>query len=524
MANREQLNEINKARAGDTTAQVSLAKRYLFGEAGLPRSEATALLWLERAARLGSLEACIVIGSYIPVEIVQHNANLDSLLLCYKQAFLAGIDAAGLTFAELVLMRPERKPDLRVEARTVLESLAEKNVAKAQWLLVSAFRTDQFDYNRQQAATASNQQADFLDGASDVTEKKLADWTTAAAVGGVPEAKLALAENAWAHHDYQAFLHWALPEAELILQQYSRKGSCTDYAPTETQASTGFRRALLYRCAVCLCNVSPKESGQAVRYLELAASEGDRLAQMAIGLWLARMDSQMVVVPVHPKRASFERAIGWLTSAGKQGLAEAWYALSKIYLKAEFVGRSLLEAERFLKCAAELGHSEAQLELGTREWRTRHKRIGSDVNATLWLQKATRQGNTEAEALLEKVAPRARESAWAMEILPLLTPQVKKADPFLAVRIELAALVGLSKLEALWLDIHAADQEYCLVVDVVQHARNTKRRLISLSTVEERRLIDKMKQLFHGIEGDENGPEGDYRHRLYRLDKLLGKN
>ena len=524
MANREQLAEINKARAGDVKAQISLAKRYLSGEPNLARNDTTALLWLERAAQKGSLDACMLIGTHISIETAQRSASPDSLLNCYKQAFSVGIDAAGLTFAELALMQPDRRPDLLADTRTILESLARKNVAKAQWLLVSAFSINQSFQNTQyQAPNTSKDDTNFSGAFLEVSEKKQKEWTTSAAFGGIPEAKLVLAESAWQNNNYQEFLQWALPEAELISQQYPLKSGNAASAATDTQRLTSCKTELLYRCVVCLCKVNAKELDKAVLYLEIAASEGHSLAQLSLGLWLAKMDSQIVPIPPHPKRASFERAIEWLTSAGDQGLVAAWYALSKVYLKAEFVGRSLVKAEHFLKCASELGLSEAQLELGTREWRMRHKSKGSDLNAALWLKKAARQGCNEAEVMLEKVAPCARQSAWAIETLSLLTSEAKKAEPFLTVRIELAALVGLSKLEALWLDIQAADQGHCLVVDVAQHARNTKRRLISIQKVEERQLIERMKLLFHGIESNKYGPEGDYRRRLYRLDKLLGK-
>lgn len=521
MANREQLAEMKRAKAGDVEAQISLAKRYLSGEPGLARSYTTALLWLQRASKHGSLDACMLIGSHITVEEALHTASPHSLLDCYKRAYLAGIDAAGLTFAELVVMQADKRPDLREDARAILEKLASKNVAKAQWLLVTGFRTDQLhEHRRHQALNTSENRPTFLDSSSEATNK-LVEWTTGAAVGGIPEARLLLAESAWANNDYEAFLQWTLPEAELISRQYQLKRGCAAPSPTTTHRLTGYQTELLYRCVVSLCKEDEKESDKAVRYLELAASEGNALAQLSFGLWLAKMDSEACVIPLHPKRANFERANEWLTSAGSQGMATAWYALSKVYLKAEFAGRNKVRAEDFLKCAAKLDHCDAQLELGTRAWRMRHKSLESDLDAAFWLQKAAYQGCKEAEGMLEQVAPRARASAWAVEMLSLFTPQSRKADPFLAARIELAALVGLSKLEAIWLDIHEADHEHCLVVDVAKHARNTKRRLISLSRDEERDAINRMKALFYGIECNEDGPEGDYRRRMYRLNKLL---
>ena len=522
MATRKQLHEINKARAGDSIAQVSLAKRYLFGEHGLARNEMTALFWLERAARHGNLDACIVIGNYITTEIAQHSSTPDSLLVYYERAFSAGIDAAGLKFAELLLLQPDRKSHLQKKARAILEDLAIKNIPKAQWLLATAFSIDELSHNRKfQTSTISDHSANALDSPSEIIRKKLVAWTTGAALGGITEARFVMAESAWSNNDYQAYLHWALPEAEQISQQYLLKKRRASTSATEIQQLTSVKSELLYRCATCLCNVNIKEADKALCYLELAGSQGNKLAQLSFGLWLAKMDSKIVVVPPHPKRAIFDRAIGWLTNAGNQGLAAAWYALSKIYLKAAFAGRSVAEAERFLERAAEMGHCEAQIELGIRAWRTRHRSKDGDLTAAFWLQKATLQGSKEAEALLEKIAPRHNKGAWAIDRLPLLSPNVVATDPFLSARIELAALFGLSQLEALWLDINTADRGHCLVVDVAKHSRNTKRRIISVLNESERKLLDRIQMLFRGIECNENGPEGSYGRRLYRLNKLV---
>eukprot|EP01034_Spumella_vulgaris_P029488 gene29488-36550_t len=83
-----------------------------------------------------------------------------------------------------------------------------------------------------------------------------------------------------------------------------------------------------------------------------------------------------------------KRAIRWLTQAGEQGLAEAWFALSRIYIKPEFSQRSVSEAQACLERAADMGHSAAQLECGIHAWRTRRGGEENDVRAAYWLQKA----------------------------------------------------------------------------------------------------------------------------------------
>jgi hypothetical protein len=58
-----------------------------------------------------------------------------------------------------------------------------------------------------------------------------------------------------------------------------------------------------------------------------------------LGLWFARMDSEGKRQSAGIAAVNFKRAIRWLTQAGEQGLAEAWYALSRIYMKPEFSQR-----------------------------------------------------------------------------------------------------------------------------------------------------------------------------------------
>jgi hypothetical protein len=58
-------------------------------------------------------------------------------------------------------------------------------------------------------------------------------------------------------------------------------------------------------------------------------------------------------------------------------------------------------------------------------------------------------------------------------------------------------------------------------VDIRANFGRSKRRLILLQTGQERRALDRIAQLFENVDGGINGPEGNYRQRLYRLKKLL---
>jgi hypothetical protein len=258
-------------------------------------------------------------------------------------------------------------------------------------------------------------------------------------------------------------------------------------------------------------------------FWELAAAEHERHAQLAMGLRCARMGVDGRRIAAGGGAANFKKAIRWLTLAGEQGLAQAWYALSRIYIKPEFSQRNVADAQRYLERAAEMGYREAQLECGHNAWRARRENESKDVAAVYWLQKACAQGSAEAAALLRKIAPRLSAPAY-VETGNLLegNEDVLAPHTLLHARLELAALFKLTRAEALLLDVPAADHGHCLVIDIRASYGRSKRRLVLVDTAHERHALDRIARLFEGIDCGPSGPEGNYRQRLYRLRTLLG--
>jgi TPR repeat protein len=166
-----------------------------------------------------------------------------------------------------------------------------------------------------------------------------------------------------------------------------------------------------------------------------------------------------------------------------------------------------------------MGHSGAQLECGIHAWRARRGAEDNDVRAVFWLQKAAAQGSVEAQQALERISPVQPPAGWADPLLPLLTREVLSSQPLLAARIELAALFRLTRAEALLLDVKAADQGHCLVVDIRASYGRSKRRLVLVRTAAERHKLDRIVRLFEQVDPD---LEGNYRQRLYRLKSWLG--
>ncbi|MQA38682.1 hypothetical protein GEV02_11010 [Rugamonas sp. FT29W] len=512
MANREELGIIRGARAGDAVCQLALGKLYLFGGASLPLSLPTALHWLNRAALQEQDEAWMLIGSYVPFEHAQH--CLPAVLSWYDRAYDAGVEQAGLVLAQLVLnqaaspaLRNEAS-HLRDKALQALETAARAGSAEAQWLLAH-----QSGAQPPTAASPAPQPSRRGQG-SPPSHRGSArqQWLARAADSGLAAAQYAVLEQAW-HGDRAAFLQRALPLARKLLADAPADAEAARAADWPLAAA---QLTLLARCAE-LYDHHPEHRAELHHCRELAAYGGERHAQLALGLWFARMDGDGKRQAEGIAAVNFKRAIRWLTQAGEQGLAEAWYALSRIYLKPEFSQRSVAEAQGYLERAADMGHGLAQLECGMYAWRNRRTDENSDVRAAYWLQKAAAQGCGEAEAALARVGAEPKTSAWAHAILNGMPREVLESQPLLAARLELAELFGLSRAEALLLDVKAADQGHCLVVDIRASYGRSKRRLVLLRTARERQALDRIGRLFEQLDNGPEGLEGNYRQRLYRL-------
>lgn len=513
MANREDLAIIRAARAGQPQAQLTLGKRYLTGGNGLPQSLQTAMHWLERAARADQAEAWSLIGEHIPYEMATQAADVVSFSSWYERAFEQGVMEAGLVFAKLVLAHPslQQIDGLHGKAIRMLESAARGGVAEAQWLL--AQHDKQNTGNAMPSAPAA--------AASEAAVPDAQAWAERAADGGIAQAQYLLADAAWNSGDRDAYLHRALPLARALHAQYAGQTAQLT-APSQAlgQRLGADKLLLLKRCCEALLLSADRDADEMQQFWELAAYADDRGAQFALGLWFARMRADGARSDLAAGSANYKKAVRWLTLAGEGGQAEAWYALSRIFLKPEFSQRSLSDAQYYLERAAELGHAVAQLECGVGAWRSRRDEISNDVRAVYWLQKAAAQNNQEAIALLAKIADAPASVSWAEQARRQLTRAVVNAYPFLAARVELAALFGLTQAEALLIDINEADQGHCLVVDIRAQYARSKRRLISIGA-EQRAALHRIGRLFEDMDCGASGVEGNYRQRLYRLKTVL---
>jgi TPR repeat protein len=510
MANREELAIIRGARAGNAAAQLSLGERYLFGSAGLPRSLPTALHWLDRAARQDCAPAWELIGNHVPLDLARQSPG--PVLQWYERAWRSGVARAGLVYAQLALGPRCPAAPVGADAADVmhaLEAAAQAGFPEAQWLLAQrqGDRVVAAAAGKSGHAANARQHGDGAAGAG--------PWVNGAAEGGVAEARFALLEQAWDGQHWSLYLARSLPAARALLEASQKLGRAAPrLAPAEV--------TMVSRCARLLSEGVVGDTlgctgpDEVHRLWELAAAEQDAHAQLALGLWWARMRIDGRRDDALNGAANFKKAIRWLEQAGEQGLAQAWFALSRIYMKPEFSQRNIADAQGFLERAAAMGYREAQFECGNLAWRARRDHAGNDVLAVFWLQKAAAQGCDQATAMLDKIAPRCDGPLFTETGALAARRDLSTTQPLLAARLALAALFQLTRAEALLLDIRAADRGHCLVVDIRASYGRSKRRLVQINPVQRQRF-DQILSIFGDIDTGPTGPEGNYRQRLYRL-------
>jgi hypothetical protein len=171
--------------------------------------------------------------------------------------------------------------------------------------------------------------------------------------------------------------------------------------------------------------------------------------------------------------------------------------------------------------AASGGHMRSQLEMGLIAWRQRRIDPRTDIRAVYWLLKAAAQGNEEAQNLLHKIVPSIRKADWANIAKRAFTREMMSQYPFLAARVELGYWFGLTRAEALLIDVQEADHGHCLEIDIREQHPRSRRRLILILTSEQRQAVDYAARVFDTVDGSPTGAEGNYRQRIYRFRSLM---
>lgn len=465
---------MHSARQGDAAAQLELGRCYLAGAEGLGRNLPTAYRWLSAAADQGCETALRLIADEIPAAAIDQPERARIYL---ERAALAGSIRARTTLARWQLdgvFGP-------LEAEQIASCRASLRAAAAQGDVLAQLTV---------GALAMRSDRDSADLA----------WLEAAAERGEREACLRLIDHYW---DLAGGDLWepgqlpghcrrprdaaALAAAERALRWHETAWPEGGLFPAEE---------LLRRGTLLFLNCR-QETG---RWLEKAAEAGDARAAYLLGLQYLGSDCMAAFFAEIPAKLStsrqlrsYKQAESWLTRAAEQGLAEADFAVWQVNNTRNYSHKDPAKGNRHLLRAAQLGHPEAC-------WQIARGLLAKDcsLEAICWLERAAQQGQQKAERQLAELAPRVEAPD---EGLLGLSHALASRDPQLAIRLELAAHFALSEAEYLLIDPNSADLGNVLCVDIRQHYRKSRPRLIRIDTPRQRQALARARQLL-GASGD----------------------
>jgi TPR repeat protein len=222
-------------------------------------------------------------------------------------------------------------------------------------------------------------------------------------------------------------------------------------------------------------------------------------------------------------QAHLSRAVTFLEMAANSDHQDACYLLGIVYRITALAQRNLERSDQFFARAAQLGQADAQFWLGNKLWRERDRKAGLDVAGLAWLARAAARGNQDAhQMLLEHTQSVADASPQPhLDLSAAAIERLQRTEPLLAARLVLAQAFALSRLETLLLDPVSAYHDNLLVVDLSDSTPRHKRRILLITSPAQRTALGQAVMQFRAASPSQLSDEGDYRHRLYRLEKAL---
>lgn len=408
------------ARQGDPLARLEVARRYLQGSEGFARHVPTALEHLGHAGLAGSRDAVRLVLQHLrPHELLQH--DLMPLLLAH------GEDG--------------------VESRRHL----------AAWWLSHPQTAEQGLHLLERAASQQ-------------------DWRAAAALQQAGEQQVA----SRAHAAFVALLRGEPQDARALLERRIEDGLARGEVPAAAtalalalalmlqpgwQADADALAAWMCRLAgLCIRTRQPPKplrSEDIEPLLRRHARHGDAQAALLLGRALCGIDAGRLPHSALVPGTNLRLGVALLMRAADGGLDEAWRHLVSVHSEHRSSVANPQLARFFLEKAAAHGHADAQRRLGALVLREADG-LAETERALALLHAASRQGDGLAQALMASlVLP---VEGFDDDEADRALVRIHVEDPWLAARMRLAREFGLTKLEALCVDVPDGRRPWGLVV------------------------------------------------------------
>lgn len=465
---RQNVQLVALARQGDPMARCEVGRRYLVGADGFPRHVQTGLDYLTHDSLRQHVPAARVIAENLPLEELARLGLFDALALAaasdsvpaqVKQAvwlLVASQDEAGA-----LRLLGTAAASGHLGAKRALAALQPRPARHA--MLPLALR-----------ALASSREMDAAEVAA-VAARRAADAGDLDRLLGALDAAFGLSAA-------------VTPEMDELVVQAARLAEPAGRP------------------------LQPLTPEQLEASLDRRSLQGDAWAAFAFGRALCGIDCGGLKPEALVTAPNVRRGTALLFRAADAGWSEAWLHLYRLHADHRLSVANSQMARFCLEKAALQGQRQAQCKLGALMLRSATTLADSE-QAIGWLHQAATQGDGLALDLLRSLhlplEGSDRDARVAID-------QVRRDDPWLAMRMQLSRDFGLTKLEALCVDPVAGVRPWGLVVGrnpfVVQGKLSAPRAVPALTPAALENLR-RMVTLFSESGRDGYALEGDARRR-----------
>lgn len=465
------------ARQGDLEARYEVGRRYLLGVEGFPQHTDTGLAYLKDTSLELSERAARTIAEALPLhELVRRNL-LPALVRTAR---------AGSTVAQL-----------KIGAWRALTSADPAEPTR--WLDAAAAAGDA----RARAAAHALRSNPCNAVAAILGTLKTAPGIDLARL--VPQA-LDAAIRSDEHTKIARVLSGTLTAHSLVTPELA-DAACMALARLENDTEPRLT-----------CESSVLES-----LLEDCIRRGNATAGLLLGRAMSGVDTQGLPASLLTTGQNLRRGAALLLRAADAGLTAAWMVLYRIHADNRSSVSNPQMARFFLEKAALAGELCAQRRLGALILRSATT-VDESERGIHWLhQAAHRQDALAAELLGSLVLPVAGSDVEADAAIDA----VRRKDPWLACRLRTARDFGLTKLEAMSVDIVAGLRPWGLVVgpnpSIAQAKLAAPRAIPALRPQAFENLRRSVVFLEHSRQ-DGSPIEGDRRKRTHRLRYCLERS
>jgi TPR repeat protein len=467
---RQDIQLLALARQGDPAARCEAGRRYLKGTGGFPQHTATGLEYLTHPNVRGGSEAAVVI-------------------------------AESLSLGDIILLRQEDA--LRLAAAS---DSTDAQVKLAAWLFVRYQRVDEGMRWLRLASESGHAPARR---ALDLDQRPFGEDRLPQLLGTL---------HSTAEIDTRGLAILAVrraldePDLKALLRTLSLAMALIE---SVTAALAELCSLVIVRAEAAFHPLQGVDPKRVESCLDFQSSRGDRNAAFYLGRALCGIAVGALSPLSLTAGQNMRKGVALLLRAADAGRQEAWLHLYRMHADHRLSVANPQMARFCLEKAALSGQSEAQRKLGALVLRGAAS-LSESEQAIHWLHCAARSNDAHARHLLKSlVLPVSGCDAEANSAIEL----VRRDDPWLAVRMELARHFGLTKVEALCVDPSQGVRPWGLVVGknpFISQVRLSAARAIPAVSEAAMDVLQRAAVFFDRSRCEAPSLEGDLRRRSYR--------